>query len=143
MKRVLDLIGYALYNLFERFQLVRRFSLAWTLVLTHETYRWAFTFAAANAADGVGTAAILGAILGPLSVLQGYVFGQYVKGTTEREDYVRNLGVAAEGSDSPGPYSRARLDDGRADPQRGRDLRPPIRPDRREGRGRRPEGGER
>ena len=65
--------------------IVRRASLIFTFWMTYEAFRWAYTFALASKFDGVGTAAVIGAVLTPLSALQGYVFNRYASGVPPRE----------------------------------------------------------
>jgi len=53
-----------------------------TLVISWHAYWWAFSYASAalvGKQDPVGTAAVLAAILGPLTTLQGFTLAQYLK----------------------------------------------------------------
>lgn len=65
--------------------LVRRASLIFTFWMTYEAFRWAYAFAVASKFDGLGTAAVIGAVLTPLSALQGYVFNRYAAESPRRE----------------------------------------------------------
>jgi hypothetical protein len=53
-----------------------------TLVISSQAYLWAFVYASAalvGKQDPVGTAAVLAAILGPLTTLQGFVLVKYME----------------------------------------------------------------
>lgn len=65
--------------------LVRRSALLFTFYITYEAFRWAYVFANTSKFDGLGTAAVIGAVLTPLSALQGYVFNRYAAGAPTRE----------------------------------------------------------
>ncbi len=43
----------------------------------------AWAFASSSTFDGVGTAAVIAAVTGPIAALNGYVFGWYAKSRSE------------------------------------------------------------
>ena len=59
--------------------IVRRFVLMFTLYMTWEVTHQAWIFASSSHFDGMGTAAVIAAILTPVSVLQGFAFNNYIK----------------------------------------------------------------
>jgi hypothetical protein len=60
--------------------IIRRVVLFITLWMTWEAFHWASQYAYTTKLDGVGTAAVIAAVTGPISVLQGYVFKVYAGG---------------------------------------------------------------
>jgi len=74
-----------LANLTERRMLFRRLVLLATFGINGWAIWHAFGFAAASPFDGVGTAAVLGAILVPLNGLTGYVFSWYSQARIARQ----------------------------------------------------------
>ena len=65
---------------------VRRSVLAFTLFLTYQSVYWSYEFATialSMKSDLLGVAAIIGAVMTPVTVLQGFVFNSYTRG---RED---------------------------------------------------------
>lgn len=64
--------------------IVRRLVLIGTFVTTIWAIREAFIFATSSPFDGGGTAAVIAAILAPLSVLQGFAFRDYNSGRGEK-----------------------------------------------------------
>lgn len=69
-------------NLFNKQMLVRRVSLVFVLALTALTYKWGMDFAMTSARSGVDVAAILAALLTPLTTLQGFIFKFYSEART-------------------------------------------------------------
>ena len=69
-----DRIAYFIEN----HALVRRMILAAMMVLTFMVYRWAMGYAEISDHDGIGTAAVIAALLTPLSALQGAIFKFYI-----------------------------------------------------------------
>ena len=61
---------------------VRRAVLMFTLYMTWLVTHKAWLFAAASTFDGIGTAAIIAAIMAPTAALQGFAFSEYIKGRT-------------------------------------------------------------
>lgn len=59
---------------------IRRLVLAFTLYLTWLVTHQAWIFAATSTFDGVGTAAIIAAIVVPVTGLQGFAFSSYSSG---------------------------------------------------------------
>jgi hypothetical protein len=59
---------------------VRRSVLACTIYLTISSTSEAFAFARVSTFDGLGTAAVIAAILTPLAALQGFAFSAYASG---------------------------------------------------------------
>lgn len=58
--------------------LFRRIAFVWALMLTSYCYYWCFNFVMESGArDGTEIALILGAILAPMSALQGYILNTY------------------------------------------------------------------
>lgn len=68
----------------ENKQLIRRLAFVWVAALTTYTLIWSTGFASASPRPGMEVAAILGAVWGPLTLLQGYVFNAY---NAARSDY--------------------------------------------------------
>lgn len=58
---------------------VRSATLYVTLWLTYEAFAWAAQYAHATTLDGLGAAAVIGAVTGPISILQGWVFREYME----------------------------------------------------------------
>lgn len=63
--------------------IVRRLVLVFTLWMTYYGVHKAWLFASASPFDGVGTAAVIAAILAPIAALQGFAFANY---TTRRAE---------------------------------------------------------
>lgn len=59
---------------------VRRGVLMFTLYMTYYGTHEAFAFAHSSTYDGLGTAAVVAAILAPLAALQGFAFSTYTDG---------------------------------------------------------------
>lgn len=57
--------------------IVHRLLLVFTLYLTFHCYKWAILFAIYSQLTGTETAAIILAVSGPVTTLQGYVFSTY------------------------------------------------------------------
>jgi len=74
-----------LANLTDRRMLFRRVVLLATFAINGWAIWEAFEFARAAVYDGVGTAAVLGAILLPLNGLTGYVFSWYSQARIARQ----------------------------------------------------------
>lgn len=62
---------------------VRRLVLGYTLWMTWYGVHEAVQFAYQSKFDGVGTAAIIAAILAPIAALQGFAFANYTNGRKE------------------------------------------------------------
>ena len=62
---------------------VRRIILVFTLYMTWLVTHQAWLFAHTSTHDGIGTAAIIAAIMAPTAALQGFAFATYSKGRTE------------------------------------------------------------
>lgn len=62
---------------------VRRLVLAFTLYMTWFGVHKAWLFAATSTFDGVGTAAVIAAVLAPIAALQGFAFQSYSKSKAE------------------------------------------------------------
>jgi hypothetical protein len=59
-----------------------------TAIITWHGYWWAFEYALSALAakqDPIGTAAVLAAILGPLTTFQGFTIAQYIKSNGKQE----------------------------------------------------------
>lgn len=61
---------------------VRRVVLIFTLYMTWYGVHKAWIFAATSTFDGLGTAAVIAAVLAPIAALQGAAFANYTKGRT-------------------------------------------------------------
>lgn len=61
----------------ENKQLIRRLVLLWSIAMTTSIIVWALDFAQHSVRPGSDVAAILGVILGPLSLLQGWALSMY------------------------------------------------------------------
>lgn len=59
---------------------VRRVVLFFTLYMTYYGVHMAWAFAAESKFDGVGTAAVIAAVLAPIAALQGFAFQSYTTG---------------------------------------------------------------
>lgn len=59
---------------------VRRCVLGFTLYLTWLATHQAWLFAATSTFDGVGTAAVIAAVMAPVAGLQGFAFSSYSSG---------------------------------------------------------------
>lgn len=59
---------------------VRRSVLGFTLYMTWYGTKEAWAFAHTSTFDGMGTAAVIAAVLVPIGALQGFAFQQYSKG---------------------------------------------------------------
>ncbi len=62
---------------------VRAATLYITLWMTYKVTEWAFAYATIATGSGVETAAVIAAVTAPVCALQGFVFGQYMKGKSE------------------------------------------------------------
>jgi len=74
-------------NLLDRFwnwidsrAVVRRTVLAFTLYMTWYGVHKAWEYAAVSTLDGLGTAAVIAAVLAPIAALQGFAFANYTSG---------------------------------------------------------------
>jgi hypothetical protein len=64
-------------KLFNKNMFVRRFTLLFVLALTAYAYKWGFDYVMISEKTGADIAMILGALLGPLTTLQGFIFKFY------------------------------------------------------------------
>lgn len=65
--------------------IVRRFAFFWVMYLTYKILMWSLGYVEANPnKPGLEMAAILGAVWGPMSILQGAVFKFYDDGRNVR-----------------------------------------------------------
>jgi len=65
---------------FQKHKVVRRALMLWMMALTTHVFIWAMGFsdsALTTQRTGIDLAAMIGAITGPLALLQGYVFKLY------------------------------------------------------------------
>lgn len=62
---------------------VRRVVLGFTLYMTWLVTHHAWLFAQTSTFDGVGTAAVIAAVMAPTAALQGFAFQQYTKGRSD------------------------------------------------------------
>lgn len=69
-------------NLLNKQMLIRRFALLFVLGLTAYAYKWGFDFAYLSPRSGIDIAAILAALLAPLTTLQGFIFKFYSEART-------------------------------------------------------------
>ena len=65
-------------------QIVRRSVLIFTLYMTFWVTHKAWLFAQVSSFDGVGTAAVIAAIMTPTAALQAFAFNSYSKAANER-----------------------------------------------------------
>ncbi len=72
MKLIKDLLDFI-----DNRAVVRRFVLVFTLYMTWLSTYQAWVFAKASTFDGLGTAAVIAAILAPTAALQGFAFSTY------------------------------------------------------------------
>lgn len=68
-----------LVRIAHRVQLARNLMLFLTLYLTWDSYQWAKGFALVSSRSGLEVVGIMGAVLGGVTALQGWVFGNYLK----------------------------------------------------------------
>lgn len=69
----------------EKGQVIRRLALFGTGYLTWITYQWTFTFIAGMGAEAVDSGLLIGAILGPVSALQGAILKFYAENPSKPE----------------------------------------------------------
>jgi flagellar biosynthesis protein FliR len=62
---------------------IRRIVLGFTLYMTWLVTHQAWAFAHTSTFDGMGTAAVIAAIMAPTAALQGFAFSTYAKGRSE------------------------------------------------------------
>lgn len=62
---------------------IRRFTLLFTFYMTWLVTHQAWLFAHTSTYDGLGTAAVIAAIVAPTAALQGFAFNSYTKGRAE------------------------------------------------------------
>lgn len=67
----------ALLDFIDNRVVVRRFVLTFTLYMTWLATHQAWLFAKVSTFDGLGTAAVIAAILAPVAALQGFAFSAY------------------------------------------------------------------
>lgn len=67
-------------------KVIRRASLAVMLTMTVLIFKWATIFASESQKPGIEIAAIIAAILAPLSTLQGFVFKFYNDSRSQEEN---------------------------------------------------------
>ena len=72
-----------LFDFIDSRAIVRRLVLVFTLWMTYYGVHKAWQFASASPFDGVGTAAVIAAILAPIAALQGFAFANYTTGRVE------------------------------------------------------------
>lgn len=70
-------VGERFWDWVDSRAIVRRFVLGFTLYITWYSTHAAFVFASTATYDGLGTAAIIAAILAPVAALQGFAFSAY------------------------------------------------------------------
>lgn len=58
--------------------IVRRVSLGFTFYMTYVSFKWAIEYAAASKLPGLEVAAVVAAVLAPISYLQKAVFEAYI-----------------------------------------------------------------
>lgn len=63
--------------------IVRRVVLAYTLYMTWYGVHACIEFAKVSQFDGLGTAAVIAAVLAPIAALQGFAFANYTNGRRE------------------------------------------------------------
>lgn len=61
-----------------QFGVTRPLVLLVTLWLTYDAYQWAAAFAEVSQRSGAEVTMIIAAVIAPVSVLQGYVFKQFI-----------------------------------------------------------------
>lgn len=70
----------------------RRVAFIWILWLTTVTIFWAMDFAYVTEVDATGRALLIGAVLGPISLVQGWVLKIYSDGSMKQQEF--NKGVS-------------------------------------------------
>jgi len=71
------------WNWVDRRVVVRRAVLSFTLYMTWYGVHKAWEYAAASTLDGLGTAAVIAAVLAPIAALQGFAFANYTNARKE------------------------------------------------------------
>ena len=74
------------------FKVFRRVSFLWILWLTTITIFWAMDFAYITDVDATGRALLIGAILGPISLVQGWVLKIYSEGSMKQQEFNKGVG---------------------------------------------------
>lgn len=70
----------AFHDWIDNRSVVRRLVLFFTLYMTWYGTHMAWQFAKVSTFDGVGTAAVIAAVLAPIAALQGFAFNTYASG---------------------------------------------------------------
>lgn len=70
-------------NFIDSRAVVRRLTLLFTLYMTWWISREAWVFAHSSTFDGMGTAAVIAAIMAPTAALQAFAFNTYTKSRAE------------------------------------------------------------
>lgn len=65
------------FELFQKYQLVRRLMMLWTMLLTTHVFLWAIEFVSSTPKAGAEAGLMVAAVTGPLALLQGHVFRLY------------------------------------------------------------------
>lgn len=73
------------------FKLFRRIAFLWILWLTTITVHWAMDFAYITEVDATGRALLIGAVLGPISAVQGWVLKIYHQGAIPQQEFNKNV----------------------------------------------------
>lgn len=71
------------YNWLDNRAVIRRIVLFFTLYMTWYGVHTAWLFAQVSTFDGLGTAAVIAAVLAPIAALQGFAFNHYTRSRTE------------------------------------------------------------
>ena len=72
-----------LFQIIDKYGVVRRSVLGITLWATWKSYTWAALFAGESTRSGMDFAAIIAAVLAPITVLQGHAFQAYIVSRTD------------------------------------------------------------
>lgn len=65
------------WDFIDRRMIIRRVVLLFTLYMTYYGVQTAWKFAETSHFDGIGTAAVITAVLAPIAALQGFAFANY------------------------------------------------------------------
>lgn len=68
------------FGFLDKYRISRRVTLYISLWLTVDSYVWAKTFAESYAGDSMQIPVIIGAVLGAVSLMQGWVLKLYIEG---------------------------------------------------------------
>jgi hypothetical protein len=75
-----------LSTLVEKHKLIRRLMMLWMMALTTHIFLWSIEFVTTTTKSGAEVGLMIGAITGPLALLQGHVFKLYNEARKEADN---------------------------------------------------------